>query len=131
MIVTGRWAWDAGHSGHTELHPVKSIQKLMTPPQVLPLEVRPPGADFDPRKPLPAAVADEISKVHDYWCHLASEPPPPPDPRHPGGLSDPQLGSLTPEQRDLYDRQRLPENTWAVHPLVDGCLPREGYESPR
>jgi hypothetical protein len=31
VIVKGRWDWDAGHSGHTELHPVKTIQKLMTP----------------------------------------------------------------------------------------------------
>lgn len=131
VIVTGRWTWDGGHSGHTELHPVKTIQKLMTPPHVLPLEVRPPGPDYDPRNPLPAAVADEIARAHDEWCRLASEPPPPFDPRHPGGLSDPQFASLTPVQRDLYNRQRQPENSWSVHPLVDGCRPRGDHEVPR
>jgi hypothetical protein len=131
VIVTGRWVWDAGHSGHTELHPVKTIQKLMTPPHVLPPEVRPAGPDYDPRNPLPARVTDEIARTHDEWCRLASEPPPPFDPRQPGGLSDPQLASLAPAQHDLYNRQRQPENSWSVHPLIDGCQPRGDREAPR
>ncbi len=128
VIVTGRWTWDAGHSGHTELHPVKTIQKLMTPPRVLPPEVRPAGPDYDPRSALPAPVADEIVKTHDRWCRLASEPPPPADPRHPDGLSGPQLAALTPAQRDLHDRQGEPENAWTVHPLIDGCQPRGDHD---
>ncbi len=129
-IVTGRWTWDAGHSGHTELHPVKSIQKLMTPPQVLPPELR-PGADYDPQKRLPEVAITQITEIHERWCRLATEPPPPPDPRQPDGLTDVQLASLTPEQLDLYERQRRPENSWEVHPLIDGCLPRPDREPPR
>jgi hypothetical protein len=123
VIVSGRWAWDGGHSGHTELHPVKTIQKLQTPPFVIPPEVRPPAPEYDPRKPLTPAVADDIIEAHDRWCHLVGEAPPPPDPRHPDGLTPPQLGALTPGQLAVHGEQQKPENTWELHPLIDGCAP--------
>lgn len=132
VIVKGRWDWDAGHSGHTELHPVKSIQKLMTPPNQLPPEIRPTAdtsvappkdVDYDPQKPLPANVSAQIRATHERWCRLVSEAPPPPDPRHPDGLSAPQLASLTPEQQAVWAAQNQPENSWSVHPLIDGCAP--------
>ena len=134
VIVSGRWDWDAGHSGHTELHPVKSIQKLMTPPGQLPPEVRPP-ADlsvappvpivYDPSSPsaIPAGVSSLITATHDRWCRLVSEAPPPPDPREPGHLSAPQLAALTPPQLAVWAAQQQPENSWTIHPLIDGCTP--------
>jgi hypothetical protein len=134
VIVTGRWTWDGGHSGHTELHPVKTIQKLMSPPLVLPDEVRPPEGlsstppakpSYVPSKPIRTSVSDQIRAVHNRWCRLAREAPPPPDPRHPGGLSPPQLGSLTPDQLAIYTSQQRPENGWSIHPLIDGCDPQE------
>ena len=134
LIVKGRWDWDAGHSGQTELHPVKSIQKLMTPPYQLPVEVRPPAdlsvvppteVDYDPRTSggIPASVSAQIKTTHERWCRLVSEAPPPPDPRQPGGLSAPQLASLTPQQQAVWAAQNQPENSWTVHPLIDGCAP--------
>ena len=134
VIVKGRWDWDAGHSGHTELHPVKSIQKLMTPPGQLPPELRPtadvsvaPPVDvgYDPRATLPASVSAQIRATHERWCRLVSEAPPPPDPRQPGGLSAPQLASLTPQQQAVWAAQNQPENSWSVHPLLDGCAPAD------
>ncbi len=115
VIVTGRWAWDAGHAGHTELHPVKTIQKLRLEPEL--------SGGHDPRKPLPTSVVATIRDVHGRWCRHVREAPPPPDPRHEGGLSAPQLASLTPAQLAVYDRQRRPENDWQLHPLIDGCAP--------
>jgi hypothetical protein len=133
VIVMGRWDWDAGHSGHTELHPVKSIQKLMTASGKLPPEIRPakdltrtpPQPDYDPSHAggIPDLVKADISSTHERWCRLVSEAPPPPDPRQPGGLSVPQLASMTPEQLAVWAAQNQPENSWAVHPLLDGCTP--------
>jgi hypothetical protein len=134
VIVTGRWDWDAGHSGHTELHPVKSILKLMTPSGELPSEIRPREdltfapphpVDYDPRHGLPASVAADIRTFHEQWCRLVSEAPPVPDPRQPGGLSAPQLASMTPQQLAVWAEQNQPENSWSVHPLIDGCVPAQ------
>ena len=113
VIATGRWTWDAGHAGHTELHPVKTIQKVALRPGL--------SGGHDPRKPLPAPIVDAIRDVHERWCRHVREAPPPPDPRHPGSLSGPQLASLNPEQHAVYRRQRRPENSWTIHPSVDGC----------
>jgi hypothetical protein len=132
VIVKGRWDWDAGHSGHTELHPVKSIQKLMSPPGRQPREMRPTTdvsasppvtVTYDPRSPIPTGVGDRIRSTHDRWCRLVSEAPPPPDPSTPGGLSGPQLGSMTPAQLAVWAAQNQPENSWVVHPSIDGCTP--------
>jgi hypothetical protein len=134
VIVRGRWDWDAGHSGHTELHPVKSIQKLMSPTGSLPPEIRPPHdlstaapVDYNPRHVggIPPAVAADITLTHQQWCRFVAEAPPPPDPRQPGGLSAPQLASMTPEQLSVWAAQNQPENSWTVHPLLDGCAPHE------
>jgi len=132
VIVKGRWDWDAGHSGHIELHPVKSIQKLMTQPgQPLPPEIRPAvdtadppqDVDYNPSRPLPADAAAKIRETHRRWCRLVGEAPPIPDPRNPSGLSGPQLASMTPEQLAVWAAQNQPENSWTVHPLIDGCAP--------
>ncbi|MEV8037817.1 hypothetical protein [Streptomyces sp. NPDC086182] len=125
VIVQGRWDWDAGHSGHTELHPVKAILKLTTPPQILPSEIRPQSADYDPTGGLGIPDADKaaIKATHERWCRLLAEAPPPPDPRQGGGLSPAQLASMTSEQLAVWAAQNRPENSWTAHPLLDGCAP--------
>ncbi|MEU1286957.1 hypothetical protein [Kitasatospora sp. NPDC005856] len=123
LIVQGRWVWDAGHSGHTELHPVKAIVKLTTPAGQLPAEVRPAPAGYDPRTNVPAADRATITATQQRWCRLVNEAPPPPDPRNPDGLTGAQLGSLTPAQLAVLTAQQRPENSWTVHPLIDGCAP--------
>jgi hypothetical protein len=115
VIVTGRWVWDGGHVGHTELHPVKTVQKV-----VLPAQLR---GGYDPRTPLPASIADEIRDVRNRWCRYVREAPPPPDPRQPSGLSGSQLAGLDPDQQVVYGQQQQPENQWSLHPLIDGCTP--------
>jgi hypothetical protein len=119
VIVTGRWVWDGGHIGQAELHPVKTIQKVL-----LPAELR---GGYDPRNQLRPDIVEKIRDVRDRWCRLVSEAPPPPDPHHPGDLLSPeQLGSLSPEQGQIYQQQLQPENRWRLHPLLDGCAPQQG-----
>jgi hypothetical protein len=115
VIVSGRWTFDAGHAGHTELHPVKTIQKIK-----LPLEL---SGGHNPSKALSPTIINEMRDVHDRWCRLVQEAPPPPDPRGGGVLTPPQLGSLTPPQITVYTSQLQPENQWELHPLIDGCTP--------
>ncbi len=117
VVVSGRFTWDAGHSGHTELHPVKAIQKVRIVPEL--------SGGYDPRTPLPSNIADRVRELRDRWCHFVEEAPPPPDPFNFGRLSPPQLGALNPAQQAVYVNQQQPENGWTVHPLVDGCAPGE------
>jgi hypothetical protein len=116
VIVTGRWVWDGGHVGQTELHPVKTIQKVKLPPEL--------SGGYNPSDTTSlASLINEMRDVHDRWCRLVQEAPPPPDPRGGGGLTPPQLGSLTPPQVAVYASQLQPENQWELHPLIDGCTP--------
>jgi hypothetical protein len=80
VIVSGRWTWDAGHAGHTELHPVKTIQKVKLPPEL--------SGGYDPsnKNALSPAIISEMRNIHDRWCRLVQEAPPPPDPRGGGGV---------------------------------------------
>ena len=111
IVVTGRWVWDAGHSGWNELHPVRTVQKIAIPPEL-------DGA----------RATDETKKALDEFrrrvCHLVAEPPP--NFGAPGARPTPaQVAAMTPEQRAINDQQQQPENTWTIHPLVDGCVPAE------
>jgi hypothetical protein len=116
VVTTGRWTWDAGHAGHCEFHPVKTIQKIQLPGDI-------PGA-HDPAQPLPNDKRDRIKDYHDRWQHELDKAPPRADPRHPEGLTGVQLESLTPAQHEVYVRQQQPEHQWQLHPLIDGCAPR-------
>jgi hypothetical protein len=106
IVVSGRWDWDAGHSGWDEFHPVRTIQKIDIPP-----ELDGPGAD-------PVAFKD----FRDMVCRLVTEAPPNfGDPgKHPNSV---QVGSMTPGQQATFTEQEKPENGWTIHPLVDGCEP--------
>lgn len=95
VVVWGRWAYDAGHYGYNELHPVKRVQKIDNPRDL-----------------------DWASYRGNYtrWCKLTSQVPP---------IEWPGLRPLamTPEQQEVYDGQQRPENGWTLHPSVDGCQP--------
>jgi len=105
VAVTGRWVWDAGHSGWPELHAVHTVQKLVIPPEFR------SGARANP-----TAFEDFRRNV----CRLVGEAPPnfgaPNAPR-----TGAQVGAMSPEQRAVHDRQQRPENGWTIHPLIDGC----------
>jgi hypothetical protein len=99
VVITGRWSYDAGHTGWNELHPVKTIQKIAETPA---------GLD---------AGGDNL---YLQWCGLTSAVPPP-DRDGPDGTP----ASMTPSQQQTWDAQQRPENQWQLHPLVDGCQPPE------
>jgi hypothetical protein len=111
VVVSGRWDWDAGHSGYNEFHPVRTIQKIDIPP-----EFDGPGAD-------PVA----FKKFKDTVCRLVTEAPPNfGDPgKHPNSV---QVGTMTPDQQTTFTEQEKPEHDWTIHPLVDGCEPSEPAE---
>jgi hypothetical protein len=115
VVTTGRWTWDAGHAGHCELHPVKTIQKI-----TLPSDMRGP---YVPANPVPAGKQARIDDYHTRWQRELDKAPPPADPRHPGGLSSEQLATLTPAQVEVHAAQQRPEHQWKFHPVIDGCLP--------
>ncbi|ABG94998.1 hypothetical protein RHA1_ro03195 [Rhodococcus jostii RHA1] len=98
VIVTGEWVWDGSHQGWNEIHPVHTMQKIVLPPRT--------GGH------IPPADADNFVK---QWCRLVLKVPLPGQP----------LTAMTPEQQDTHIRQQRPENQWAYHPDIDGCLPRE------
>ena len=116
VVVQGVWTWDSGHAGHLELHPVRAIAKVANVPE---------GAD--PVAPVPAGVAARVNDLKDRWCRLLNDAPPPVAP--PGVRVPPTPGmAMTPGQQQTALVQRRPEHQWTVHPVIDGCRPREGGE---
>jgi hypothetical protein len=106
VAITGRWVYDAGHSGQNELHAVTSVQKIDDP------EV----CEWGP-----------FQELRDRWCRLTTEVPPP---GGPGGAPEGQPTTMTPEQQTVFDNQRKPENRWVFHPFLDGCEPPEEDQPP-
>jgi hypothetical protein len=96
VVATGRWVYDAGHTGWNEFHPVKTVQKI------------------DPKAFIPDQVADQRTR----WCGLLAQVPPfaPPGP-------GPTPTGMTPGQTGVWNSQRQPENQWYLHPAIDGCRP--------
>jgi hypothetical protein len=54
LVLTGRWDYDAGHSGWNELHPTRTIQKI----------------------PDPVIDWARFEDFHKRWCRMTSEAPP-------------------------------------------------------
>jgi len=124
LLIKGRWVYDAAHSGYNEIHAVSTIQKLL--PRSYGLQVPP----------------DIFGILYPTWCglvrpiiaQLAVAPPttgPPSPGPHPGKppgqiIYFPNLLGMTPEQEELYNNQRRPDNRWQFHPAIDGCEPRAG-----
>jgi hypothetical protein len=104
VLVNGRWVYDAGHKGHNEIHAVATIQKI-------------PDDPGRPAEPPDGAPVEDFDRFYRDWCGLASEVPPDhaPGERPPG---------MTTGQSIVYDNQQKPENRYAIHPDVDGCVPK-------
>jgi hypothetical protein len=95
IVATGRWVYDAGHTGWNEFHPLKTVQKID-----------------------PASDTGQVSDQRARWCGLLAVVPPfaPPGPgAAPSGM--------TTGQTAVWNNQRQPENQWVLHPAIDGCLP--------
>jgi hypothetical protein len=104
VVVTGRWAYDAGHKGHNEIHAVSTIQKI-------------PDDKGNPAEPPVGAAVDDFDRFYRDWCGLTSEVPP----DHPPGE---RPSGMTTKQSIVYDNQQKPENRYGIHPDVDGCVPK-------
>jgi len=98
IVATGRWAYDAGHTGWNEFHPVKTVQKI------------------DTRTFVPEKVADQRA----LWCGLLAQVPPfaPPS-------QGPAPTGMSSGQTEVWNSQRQPQNQWYLHPVIDGCTPKE------
>jgi len=107
VLLTGRWVWDGGHSGWNELHATHTLQRVVLPEKVT--------AGFP---------ADEARTLVETWCGLASVAPPT------GEAGQPLTVGLTPAQQETADNQNKPENTWEIHPSIDGCVPTPKPEEP-
>lgn len=99
VIVRGRWAYDGGHNGWSEIHATRIVQKV----------------DYIPSDP------KEFDDFREHWCELLSEVPHP----DPAGVDPADRPPLTPSQQTIYDNQQRPENQWTLHPEVDGCEPAD------
>lgn len=94
VVVQGRWVYDAGHSGYNELHALRRIMKV-------------------PEEQLNANPKDYTDKLCQELARTPSL-----------GLDEEIAESgmpLTPLQSATLQQQRLPENRWQLHPLLDGC----------
>jgi len=114
VVVQGRWAWDSGHAGHMELHPVVAIAIA-------------PGITMggnDPVGPVAADVANNVRDLESRWCRLLSQAPPPVAPTTLHGAPPVPGVQLSGEQETTALAQQSPENQWMVHPLIDGCRSR-------
>jgi hypothetical protein len=90
VLVKGDWAYDAGHDGWNEVHPVRYVQKLTD--YVDKIYTGMDSADSD--------LVEKFKKeVLDVWCFHAKQ------------ADDP----------DVKKEQREPENSWKIHPSIDGC----------
>jgi hypothetical protein len=97
VIVRGRWAYDGGHTGWSEIHATRIVQKVENIPNDL----------------------KTFEDFRERWCERLSEVP------HvdPVGVHPVDQPPLTPPQQTVYDNQQKPENQWTLHPEVDGCEP--------
>jgi hypothetical protein len=101
VVVNGRWSYDAGHTGYNEIHPVRTIQKIPN-----------------------ESTSTDFETWRKTWCRLSGEAPPVPE--TPGT----KPAGMTPAQGTIWEAQQDPENTWELHPDVDGCLPVAAPEPP-
>ena len=112
LVVQGTWVYDSAHTGWNEIHPIKYCQKIGTmdwqgwkeiqiaPETVLPFLRVKIPAQFLYIKDVPAWI--------NSWCGL--------------------IATVT--LPATVSNQGLPQNQWAVHPLVDGCEPQPSGPPP-
>ncbi len=101
VVVRGRWAYDGGHSGWSEVHATRIVQKVNS---------------YD--------VPTDVLGFRAYqkrWCERLSEVP---------HVDVPGVHPLTPEQQAVADNQGAPEHQWVLHPEIDGCEPDDSHNNP-
>jgi len=101
VVVRGRWAYDAGHTGWNEVHATRVVQKI-------------------DRNDVPTDPTG-FGGYYKRWCERLSEVP------HGEGSTG---QALTPAQQTVADNQQAPENQWVLHPEIDGCIPGDRHDDP-
>lgn len=124
LLIKGRWVYDAGHSGYNEIHAVRTIQKILPRTQGMQF----PPQDFPQQLLTWCGLVSPIVAVIASPPTTGSPPSPGPPPGKPPGqiIYLPKLLGMTPEQEELYNNQRRPDNRWQFHPALDGCEPVAG-----
>lgn len=103
LLVSGRWVWDGGHipSGWNELHPVLFAQKVAC-------VKRDDLLNGTPWQSLPQFSAANLTSTLNQMCGLVT----------------------TAQAPSTQTAQQLPQNSWTLHPLVDGCTPPQPPPPP-
>jgi hypothetical protein len=101
VVVQGRWTYDGGHSGWSEVHATRIVQKIN-------------------RYDVPTDLAG-FRAYQKHWCELLSEVP---------RIDDTGVHPLTPGQQTVADNQGSPEHQWVLHPEIDGCEPADPPSTP-
>jgi hypothetical protein len=112
VIVAGDEVYDAGHSeGWAEMHPVIHLQKMCAKEEGLTdtADVCCEGALTHSARFMSSEFRNGVNRTWDNWCAAVK-------------------AGYKPE---TIRNQSQPLNSWSVHPLIDGCLPRgEGTAGP-
>jgi hypothetical protein len=95
LVVRGTWVWDGGHipQGWNEFHPVLYAQRIASVPEADLLQ----GQPWQNLPQYSTNLQDTLNKV----CSLTAI------------AIDPGIHTI----------QQAPQNSWIIHPLVDGCAP--------
>ena len=101
VFVAGDHVYDAGHKeGWHEIHPVKHLQKICSVSQ-------PDGPECCPHALTTnlndSAFKPSVQLFWDRWCKQF----------------------ITSRDPIVVQAQQDPENQWCIHPLIDGCTPRQ------
>jgi hypothetical protein len=98
LVVRGTWVWDGGHipQGWNEFHPVLYAQRIGSVPKGDLLQGQ-PWQSVNNGDFTPANLPATLNNV----CALTAT------------AIDPGTQTL----------QQLPQNSWTIHPVVDGCAP--------
>jgi hypothetical protein len=102
LAVRGTWVYDSAHEGWNELHPIKQAQKAG--------EFHGNWEDvFEAVKDLlPAGATPNAETFVKFWC-------------------DALVNATAPT---TVIAQGKPENTWVIHPVIDGCKPEDEEPEP-
>ncbi|HKS21284.1 MAG TPA: hypothetical protein VJZ76_00690 [Thermoanaerobaculia bacterium] len=110
VFVFGDHVWDAGHDdGWMEIHPVKHLQKICSHDVFLDDKASVYQSDCCPSAHVNSELFQsdqfhaDVKAFMDKWCELLKQG----------------------KKGEVIAAQDLPENWWCIHPLVDGCKPKE------
>lgn len=102
LVVKGTWVFDSAHEGWNEIHPIKHCQRIG-------LWESSWEKAFDTiRNQVPAGTTVDAMTYVKFWCDAIASAGSP----------------LT------VGEQAKPQNQWTIHPLIDGCEPRDPHDDP-